>query len=283
MQKGWSGSDYERKILLLGSGYLGTRIQEAFQCASSERKIFSFSDAEEEIAKYKPEILINCIGHIGTRNVDDCEADKDKTLFSNTFVPIILAEVALRNRIKMVHISSGCIYHFDYSKDKPIKEGQVPDFFDLFYSRSKIYAERALELLCNKFNVLIARIRIPLDDRPHPKNILTKLIKYKRAIDTPNSVTYVPDFIEALKHLIKIDARGIFNIVNKSSLKYPDLLEIYKRCIPDFEYDVIRHEDLKLVRTNLILSVEKLENSGFRVRDIGEVLEECVRNYLKYS
>jgi 3,5-epimerase/4-reductase len=225
--------------------------------------------------------MINCIGITGKRNVDDCELEKDATLMANSFVPIMLAEVALRNKVKLVHISSGCIYHYDYKKSKPIIEEEVPYYFDLFYSRSKIYSDRALEVLTKTYNILIARIRIPIDDRPHPKNTLTKLINYKKIIDVPNSVTYIPDFIEMLKHLIKIDARGIYNCVNKEGLRYPKLMAVYKKYVPEFEYKVIDLKNLNLVRTNLVMSTKKLEKTGFKVRKIDDILEECVQSYLK--
>lgn len=269
------------KILILGNGYIGNRLQEELQCDISGRKIYSVQETDEEIAKYNPDIIINCIGHTG-RNVDECELDKDKTLTSNTFVPVILAEAVLRNKIKLIHISSGCIYHFDYSRDLPISEDKTPDFFGLFYSRTKIYAEEALKVLFKKCPILIIRIRIPLDNRPHPKNILTKLIGYKTVIDIPNSITYVPDFIKALKHLIKTDAEGIYNVANRGALRYPELLDVYKKYVPDFSYRVIGYEELNLVRTNLILSTEKLERAGFKNRNIKEVFEECVQGYLKY-
>lgn len=269
------------KILILGKGFIGERLREAFNCKVSAQRIYTFAGAQKLINKFRPKIIINCIGHAG-RNVDDCELDIDKTLMANTFVPIILAEAALRNKIKLVHISSGCIYAFNYKKGKPITEEKIPDFFDLFYSRSKIYSERALEILCDKFNILIIRIRIPLDDRPHSKNLLTKLINYKKVIDLPNSVTYIPDFVRALKHLIKIDAQGIYNVANKGGLWYPDLMEVYKKYVPAFKYQIVDFEKLNMVRTNLLLSTRKLERSGFKVRPIKEVLDECVREYLKY-
>jgi dTDP-4-dehydrorhamnose reductase len=125
------------KILIIGKGYVGSRLQEALGCEISDKKIFSFKDAQDEVRKYKPDILINCVGHVG-RNVDDCEQDIDKSLMVNSFIPIILAEAALRDKIRYVHISSGCIYHYDYDKDAPIKEERIPDFFELFYSRTKI-------------------------------------------------------------------------------------------------------------------------------------------------
>jgi len=269
-------------VLVLGKGFIGLRIQEAFDCAISDAKIYSFKDAEKEIKKYNPKIIINCIGHIGARNVDDCELDKDVTLSANVFVPIILAEVAIRNGIKLIHIGTGCIYHYDYSKDIPIDEETTPDFFDLFYSRTKIYTDMALKVLSNKYDILILLTRIPLDNRPHPKNLLTKLISYKRIIDIPNSVIYIPDFIQALKHLIKIEAKGIYNVVNRGALRYSKLLDAYKKYVPDFEYELVDYRNLKLVRTNLLLSTEKLEKSGFPIRDINEVLEKCVRDYIKY-
>lgn len=269
------------RILIFGKGFIGRRICQELGFLITGRKIYSLKEAEEEIKKHCPRVIINCIGHTGKNNVDDCEKNIDRTLLANTFIPLILAEVCLRNKIKLIHISSGCIYNFNYEKDAPIREEKTPDFFDLFYSRSKIYTERALEILCNKYNILIIRIRIPLDNCPHPKNLLTKLINYKKVIDIPNSVTYIPDFIKALKHLIEIDAKGIYNVVNKGGLRYPELLDIYKKYVPDFEYKVIDLEELNLVRTNLILSTEKLEKAGFKIRDIHEVLDECVRGYVK--
>jgi len=273
----------KNKILILGKGFIGSRFQEEFKCEASERIIRTFTEAEEEVKKFNPEIIINSIGYTGARNVDDCELDKDLTLTANSFIPMILAEVALRNKIKMVHISSGCIYHYDYSKDVPIDEEKIPDYFDLFYSRSKIYSEQAVGILSKKYPVLIARIRIPLDNRPSPKNILDKLIKYKKIINIPNSITYIPDFIKALRHLIEINATGIYNVVNKGALLYSELLDVYKKHVPDFDYKIIDYNELKLNRTNLILSVDKLERSGFKTRDIREVLEECVTTFLSFQ
>lgn len=271
----------KNKILILGKGFIGSRLREEFDCQLSDARINTLAEAEEVIKRYSPEIVINCIGFIG-RSVDDCELHKDKALTANTFVPIILSEAALRNNVKLVHISSGCIYHYDYSLGVPISEEITPDFLELYYSRTKIYAERALEALLSKYPILIARIRVPLDYRPGPKNILTKLIEYKKVIDLPNSVTYIPDFVAALKHLIGKQACGIYNIVNKTPLRYPELLEVYKEYIPDFKYEVIDYRKLNLVRTNLVLSTKKLESTGFKVRDIHEVLGECVRSYIKY-
>jgi len=129
---------------------------------------------------------------------------------------------------------------------------------------------------------LITRIRIPLDNRPSLKNILTKLLSFEYIYDVPNSATYIPDFIAALKHLIKTDARGVYNIINKGALRYPQLLNVYQKYCPEFQYKTIKPKKLKQNRTNLILSTKKLEQSGFPVRPIQKVFEECIHEYLKH-
>jgi len=268
------------KVLIFGHGFIGLRIAEELQCDITNKKINSFKDVQEEIDKYDPKIIINCVGHTGKRNVDDCEIDKDKNLMANTFVPIILAEVALRNNLKLIHVSSGCIYNFDYEHQEPITEEIIPDYYDLFYSRSKVYADNSLNFLSKQFNVLILRIRIPLDNKMHSRNILNKLVKFDKVTDIPNSITYIPDFMKVLKHLIEIDAKGIYNVVNKGGLRHPELLEVYKKYVPEFKYNVIGLDELNLPRTNLVLSTQKLEDSGFKVRDIHDVLEECVKGWL---
>ena len=274
-------SNMNKNILILGKGFIGERLQKEFNCQIDGSMVNSFSDAQKLVKKYNPKIIINCIGITGKNNVDDCENEIDATLLANSFIPLILAEVALRNNIKLVHISSGCIFNYDYKKNKAIDENSLDYFFKLFYSRSKIYSEKPLELLARDYNILIARIRIPLLNAKHPKNVLDKLLRYNKVIDMPNTITYIPDFIEAIKHLIKIDARGIYNIVNKGGLRYPDLMKVYQKYVPSCKFQIIALNKLGLVRTNLLLSIRKLEKSGFKVRNINSVLDECVKEYLK--
>jgi 3,5-epimerase/4-reductase len=269
------------KYLIFGKGYVGTRLQEFLNCPIAEDRIRNFGDVQAAIDKYRPKVIINCIGFTGATNVDDCEKDIDRTLQANTFVPLLLAEAAFRNQLKFVHISSGCIYHYDYKKQKPISESLPADFHDLFYSRSKIYVENALQSLVKKGDVLILRIRVPLDNRKHPRNLLDKLVRYARVIDVPNSVTYIPDFLKAFKHLIRINAKGIYNVVSKTPLSYPDLLKAYQKCVANYHYEVIKLKDLKLTRTNVVLSTKKLEASGVKVRTAKEIVEECVRVWIK--
>ena len=268
-----------KNILIFGNGYIGQKLQTHLNCEVSNKRILQTQDIIDEINKYKADVIINCIGYTGDGNVDGCDKQVNKTIVLNTFLPILFLEAKYRTGVKLVHISSGCMYEYDYEKDTPIKENKKPDYFKLYYSRSKIYAERVLGN-----DALIVRIRIPLDDKPNQKNILDKLIKYRKVIDVSNSVTYLPDFVKMVEHLIKKNAKGIYNTVNEGGLRYKDLLDTYnKYAYKPIDYEILPLENLKLNRTNLIMSTKKLQNTGFKVRPINEVLEECVKNYLSQA
>ncbi|MDD5097561.1 MAG: sugar nucleotide-binding protein, partial [Candidatus Omnitrophica bacterium] len=94
-----------KKILILGNGFIGKSLQKELDCRIDGSKINCFSDADKLIKKCNPKVIINCIGITGSKNVDDCELEKDATLLANSFVSLMLAEVALRKYIKLVHIS----------------------------------------------------------------------------------------------------------------------------------------------------------------------------------
>ena len=268
-------------MIVFGKGLLACRIKEEFVCRQIKEQPRSLDSACRLLKRYKPAVVINCADYSG-KNADDCERDKDLALSDIVFSTIMLAEACIRNKVKLVHVGSGCLFHFDYKKGRPIDESAQPNFFDLFYNRAMIYADSAVNVLAPQFDILVLRIRLPIDSMPHERNLLTKLIKFRKAIKEPNSVTHMPDFIRAFKHLLRIKARGVYNVVNSGALYYPGVLEIYKKYKPSYTYKALSFKELGITRTNLILSNKKLIKSGFKMPDINEVIEECVEKYVKY-
>ena len=108
---------------------MGQRLAKELKYPLSAKRINSPKDVESIIKKHKPKIIINAIVYTGKNNVDDCEKNRQRTLQSNTLVPLFLGEAVLRHKIKLVHLSSGCIYHYNYKKQKPITEDQKPDYY----------------------------------------------------------------------------------------------------------------------------------------------------------
>jgi len=265
------------KVAILGNGWIGNRLKDHLGGEMIPGKALTISGLDRIVSEMRPDVLINAVTHNEGSNVDACEINPSAVLFANSYVPLLAAEVALRNKIKLVHVSSGCIYG---GGSVPLGEDDPPNFFDLYYSRTKVYAESALVPLAEKFGFLVVRLRIPLDNRKHPRNLLTKLISYRKVIDEPNSITYLPDFLCAVEALLREDAWGLFNVVNDGTLRYPDLMEVYKKYCPEFEYEVTTLEDLGLTRTNIVLDSSKV-SKYWTARNINWVLDDCVREYLE--
>ena len=268
------------KYLIFGKGYLGNKFAQYFKdSVISDQRINSSSDAEKEITKHNPEVVINCIGRTGTPNVDWCEDHKIETMKGNVTVPLMILEACQSTGKYMVHIGSGCIYNGD-NGGKGWTEEDEPNFFGSFYSRTKIYSEKMLK----EFPVLQLRIRIPMDDIPHSKNIIDKIIKFEKVIDVDNSITYLPDLMKISEQLIKLRKTGVYNAVNKGPLRYPYLLDKYKELVdPNKTYETFSLEDLhsevKAKRSNCVLSVSKLEKAGIKVRPIQEAVVDCLKKY----
>ena len=268
------------EILVFGAGYIGSYLWPLLDAKRTDVRINTYKDVQAQIDFYKPKVIINCIGHYDG-DLDGCEKDIDKTIFSFSTVPLLLVEAAIRNGLKLVHITSGCMFEYDHKEDSPITEDMRPTFFDILYSRAKIYAEASLDALSNACDILQLRIAKPIDWVPHPKNQLTKMIGYKSVVDIPHSFTYMPDFSLMVRHLLKEDATGIYNCVNYGSIRYRDILEEYRKYVHTHSYSIMEESELKLNRTHPILSSDKLEESGFQVRDIHDVIEPCVKQYVE--
>lgn len=283
-------------ILIFGQGYIGTWLEkELGDCIVTTRRVVNISDVVDEIKKHKPDVVINAIGKTGKPNVDWCEDNKEETFFGNVSVPLFIAETCAECDVYMVHLSSGCIYETEYSKhygvDMPyvfteFTEEDEANFFGSFYSRTKLYAEKCLESL-NRNNfckILQLRLRIPFDPFSSPRNLITKLVSYRKVIDIPNSMSYIPDFIKIAKKLIKWRRTGIYNVVNKGAITHPEILDMYTEIVdPGFEYEIMPLEELdkitKAKRSNCVHDVAKVEKEGILVRDVKDAMRDCLWLY----
>lgn len=275
------------KILTVGNGFVASHLPYEI---SNER--ISVSNIESFLDKYKPDVLINCIGFCGNPNVDQCEIEKSKTTMANTIIPIELAYACKKHSIRMIHVGSGCIF---YGKSPNIfgvgttqysiatDYGWNEDDFanpESFYSRSKYSADLVLSRLDN---VSILRIRMPISSKVHPRNLISKLIKYSHVIDESNSMTYMDDFVRFVDHTIKKELVGIYNVANEPGISPAKIMKEYQKYDQNHKFDVISVEELskKLVaaRSNCILDTSKLKNTGFVMSDSDYVIKKSVLDY----
>lgn len=269
-------------MLVLGGGFLGKRIAEEFDAEILTERIKNANDLSEAISRNVmewPDVIVNCIGKTGRPNVDWCEKNKAETYVSNVHVPYLLAEFCKRHDIKLVHISSGCVYQGDNQKNGWGEEDE-PNFTGSFYSFTKAAAEK---ILSEYANVLTLRIRMPIDSTPNDRELIGKLLKYDKVINTPNSVTVVQDLLDALRALLANDSVGIFNVVNPEPVTHKQILDIYEEVSgKKLNKTYIEAKDLvtDAPRSNCILNTNKLTQSA-SMRNTETAIRDAIMKYVQ--
>jgi len=219
----------------------------------------------KELDEVRPKYIINCGGVTGRPNVDWCEDHKQETIRSNVIGTLTLVDVAYQRNIHVTNFATGCIYEYDaeHTMDengKGFTEEDKPNFSASFYSKTKAAVE---EMLKNYPNVLTLRVRVPLSDDLHARNFITKITKYQKVVNVPNSMTILNEMIPIAIDMTEKDLKGIFNFTNPGVVSHNEILQLYKEYIdPDFKWQNFSLEEqakiLKAGRSNNKLDVSKL-------------------------
>ena len=263
--------------MIFGSkGYFGRHFVSVFPDA--ETPSVDIGDAGAVAAVLddkKPDVVINAAGKTGVPNVDWCEDHKEETLHSNVKGPLVLLEECGKRAIYWVHLGSGCIYEGD-KNGMGFSEEDEPNFRGSFYSRTKLWSDRMLA----DFPVLQLRIRMPFEGTGDPRNLITKLLRYDRVLDVPNSLTYVPDFLKIAQSLIQKRATGIYNMVNTGAISPYEVMIGYQKAVdPHHTFERLTLDNLPSVvqagRSNCMLNTNKLTEEGLPFRPVNEALEEA--------
>jgi 3,5-epimerase/4-reductase len=263
---------------ILGNGYIGNYLLKHLPDATMDMgRILGPEDVQAILAGAQPdEVLINCIGKTGRPNIDWCEDHRAETAQANIMVPYWIANECQKTGRHWIHIGSGCIYD---GYEREWSEMDPPNFYGSLYAITKAVSQSAL---AGFRDVLILRIRMPIDEDMHERCYISKLIKYtkecKGLFNAKNSMTYLKDLVHVIKTLASVKATGTFNVVNPGPLTAEELLEIYapgtKAIIEPKETVIAR---LKAKRSNCILSIDKLEMLGIRLPELGNRIREIVR------
>jgi hypothetical protein len=116
------------------------------------------------------------------------------------------------------------------------KEEDKPNFTGSYYSHCKAICEN---LLAPFDNVLTLRVRMPIvADLLYHRNFITKIIKYNKVVNIPNSMTVLPELIPIGIESAKKKLTGIMNYTNPGAISHNEILELYKEHIdPDFTWE----------------------------------------------
>ncbi len=253
-----------------------------------------------ELEKVKPTHVLNAAGSTGRPNVDWCEDHKEETIRNNVIGTLNLTDCCFERGIHITVFATGCIYTYD---DKhPIGgpgflETDKANFDGSFYSETKAHVEEVslhTRCLIQKLikaqvmkaysNVLILRLRMPVSDDLHSRNFVTKIAKYERVVDIPNSNTILHDLLPASILLAEHKETGIYNFTNPGAISHNEVLSLFKEYVrPDFTWKNFTLEEqakvIKAGRSNCKLDTTKLINKlkeyKFEVPEVHEAYKQC--------
>lgn len=300
-----------KTVIVFGAGLIGSQLDSRLRDDGMDvrlvtERINSKEDAARQISKVKDPIAVfNAMGKTGRPNVDWCEQNKEETYDGNVRLPLDIAAASWEHSkvLPFIHVSSGCI--FDGSG--PFREGDTPNFTGSYYSYTKLEAEKRLFKLAesNKHSkLMLHRIRMPFMGYPDGRNLLTKLLRYKRVVNTLNSVTSMDDYIafvsNTIAHWLLEENSGvgsmmtdpefgwsdIIHAVNEGPITHKRILEIFQEENPDGDYldkEFISPEQLNSIvgtpRTNCVLK----RSNKFTSRPTEEAIRDAIQSYVKLS
>ncbi|MED6138761.1 Rhm1p [Stylosanthes scabra] len=220
----------------------------------------------EDISRVKPTHVLNAAGVTGRPNVDWCESHKVETIRVNVVGTLNLADVCNENGLYVMNFATGCI--FEYDKEHPLgsgigfKEEDKPNFIGSFYSKTKAMVE---DLLKNYENVCTLRVRMPISsDLSNPRNFITKISRYNKVVDIPNSMTVLDELLPIAIEMAKRNLKGIWNFTNPGVISHNQILELYRDYIdPKFKWENFNLEEQAKVivapRSNNEMDASKLK------------------------
>jgi len=268
--------------LIVGKGKVSEIIksQGDLVLSRSECDINDYKRVKYWIDEFKPEVIINCAAKT---NLENCQEDKLGSFYSNTVGVLNLISLCKDFSIKLVHISSGCL--FDGNSEISL-ETSLPSPA-VWYTWTKTWADQIIQNFGYE-NYLILRPRQLISKVPHPSNMITKFSKMSRipAIDEDNSLTCIEDFKEMIDHLLSKEETGIFNCCNTGTITPYQIAEKISQTInTDLIVEKASYENLLEIlpnrRVNTVLSCEKLISTGYNPRKAEEALDWCLENYGK--
>jgi len=240
------------------------------------------SDVAKELDEVKPQFVINCAGLTGRPNVDWCEDNKLKVIRVNIIGTLNLMDLCNIRGIKVTNFATGCIYQYDEEhlprSGNTFKEDDQPNFNDSFYSHTKAMMDNIVRYYDN---ILTLRLRMPISDDLSDRSFLTKITRYEKVINIPNSMTVLYDLLPIAIHMTITGKVGVYNFTNPGVLSHNEILDRYIQYIDsNFTYINFTIEEqnkiLKAARSNNELDVTKLCSEYPLLPSINQSIEKVM-------
>ncbi len=270
------------KVLVFGStGWIGGQLvtllrQDFHQLVLSKVRLHNYAGLVHEIEQNRK--CTHCLiaaGMTGVPNIDQLENRKRETLQVNVLGAAIISDFCSRYGIHVTYLGTGCIYEYDASHPlggPGFTETDTPNFTGSFYSYSKTMTENIIKEFPR---TLTLRIRMPISDDLGPRSFITKITRYEKVVNIPNSMTVLSDLIPLIPNMMERRLYGVYNFCNPGVISHNEILDLYKQYIdPNFTYTNFTLEEqakiLKAGRSNNCLDVSKLVSLYPSIKPISE-------------
>jgi len=283
-------------IVLLGSsGYVGGEFIRQLESRSLAYARLQRTDCDlyqpallaRKLEALDADFLVNCAGYTGKPNVDACELHRSECLSANAVMPGKIAEACELAGVSWGHVSSGCIFTGSKPDGSGFVETDLPNFSFRtdncsFYSGTKALGE---EILSDRPNCYIWRLRIPFDHRDTPRNYLSKVLNYKTLLSATNSLSHLGDFVNAcLECWLRRVPNGTYNVVNSGRITTERVTELLQQyLVPNrrFEFFLDESEFMRLAaktpRSNCVLDNSKILATGIPMPDVEETIVKTLK------
>jgi len=261
----------DTKVLVMGgvTGWIGQMVMKELEsqnipCVASRTRMENRESLSAELDAEKPTHVINCAGVTGRPNVDWCESNKQAAVRTNIIGALNAADLCDLKGIHHTLCATGCIFEYDETHQmgdgNGFKEEDKANFSESWYSETKGYLE---PMLRGFPTTLVLRLRMPISDDLNHRNFVTKILKYARVVNIPNSMTVLTEFIPAIIKLSMAKKTGTLNFTNPGVISHNQVLDMYiEEVDPGYSYTNFTLEEQAKVlaagRSNNELDTTKL-------------------------
>jgi len=256
------------------------------EVVNAETRIENRETLAKELDEVKPSHVLMSAGQTGRPNIDWCEDHKPETIRTNVIGTLNVADLCNERDIHVTVYATGCIFAYDekhqLGSGVGFTEEDVPNFDGSWYSKTKGYMEPMLQCYPN---CLVLRVRMPVSDDLFHRNFVTKIVKYERVVNIPNSMTILHEMLPASLAMAKKGLTGVYNFTNPGVISHNEVLDLYTKYIdPTYTYKNFTVEEqakiLKAARSNNELDTTKLMRDmpdDIVINEIHVAYEECFK------
>lgn len=281
-----------KKVLVLGAtGMAGHMISSYFKTLSEKYVVYDICHTvklEENsivldihdfkllnaiIVELNPDIIINSIG-ILNKNAED---DPSNTIFINSYLPRYLEERFKNTNIKLIHLSTDCVFLGDTGNYNEIS---VPDGKDL-YAKTKILGE-----INNNKDLTVRTSIIGPELKQNGTGLFHWFMKQKGTASGYSKVIWsgvtTLELGKCLDHMIENDLSGLYNLTSKASISKYELLKIINSV---FDKNILIESFDGIKNDKSLISIRKdfsVELPNYR-KMIYELKDWMVKNRQLYS